>query len=103
MPAPYFTTNDSDIGRLEGLYIKERKPPIAIQGVSRNRVAVAGATVRGPIGVAVEVGSVQRFLDIYGPRNKDNSGTITNMVWKFLLNKQFGGITVVRAAAAAAA
>jgi hypothetical protein len=102
MPAPFFTTNPSEFTRLEGLYINEKNPPGFITGISLNNVGVCGQTVRGPVDTAVEIGSPQRFIEVFGGRDYGAGGALINQVWRFLLNKPFGSVTVVRAAAAAA-
>lgn len=105
MPAPYFTTNDADLTQLEGLYIQERNPPAIVQGVSLSKVGVAGECVRGPVNTLVEITSAARFLEVFGGRDKTangTGGTLLGKVWASLLNKPFGTIYVVRAAAAAA-
>lgn len=103
MPGPFFTTNDSDINQLEGLYVKERTPPLTVSGANLNAVAVAGTAIRGPVGKAVLCASEQRFIDVFGGRDQGSGGTPTSNLWKFLLNKPFGSLYVVRVAAAAAA
>lgn len=104
MSAPYFTTNDSDIPQLEGLYVKERNPPATISGAFLGKVCMVGETVRGPVGRAVDISSEGRFQEVFGYSNRANdSGPITNKIWKALLNKPFGALSIVRVAAAAAA
>lgn len=103
MPAPFFTTNDSDISQLEGLYIKERNPPAVISGVSLNSIGVAGTAIRGPVGRAVLIGSESRFREVYGWRDQGAGGAPTSNLWKALSNKPFGSLYVTRVAASAAA
>ena len=100
MPAPFFTTNPSEFTRLEGLYIFEKDPPGFISGVSLSTVAVMGQTVRGPVDTAVEITSPNRFTEVFGGRDYGAGGSLINQVWRFLLNKPFGKVVVVRAAAA---
>ncbi len=105
MTAPYFTTNDQDVIQLEGLYIKERNPPAQVKGVSLNAVGIVGECVRGPVNTVVEVNSQGRFLEVFGARDKTadgTGGTLLGKVWQSLLNKPFGKLYVVRAAAAGA-
>ena len=102
MPAPFFTNNPSDFVQLEGLYIDEKNPPGFIQGVSLNKVAVCGQTVRGPVDQAVEINSAQRFVEIFGGRDYGSGGSLVNQIWRFLVNKPFGSVVVCRAAASAA-
>lgn len=102
MPAPFFTTNQSEFSRLEGLYIYEQNPPGFIRGVSLGTVAVMGQCVRGPIDTPIEITSEARFLEIFGGRDYGSGGAIIGDVWRALLNKPFGRLIVCRAAAAAA-
>lgn len=100
---PFFTSNDSDIPQLEGLYIKERNPPATISGANLSKVCIVGETIRGPVGRAVDISSEGRFQEVFGFSNQnDDSGPITNKVWKALLNKPFGALSIVRVAAAGA-
>lgn len=104
MPAPFFTSNESEIPLLEGLYIKERTPPAAISGANLSEVCVVGTTIRGPVGRAIEVSNEARFEEVFGGRDLTGGvGPIANNVWKTLMNKPFGLVKVVRVAAAAAA
>lgn len=102
MAAPVFTTNDSEISRLEGLYIKERNPPAQISGAFLGVVAIVGETVKGPVDKAIEISAEGRFQEVFGGRDAGNGGAITNKVWLTMLNKFFGKVVVVRAAAAGA-
>lgn len=105
MTAPFFTNNDADITQLEGLYIQERNPPAIVQGVALNAVAVCGECVRGPVNVVVTITSAGRFKEVFGGRDKTangTGGTILGKVHQSLINKPFGTLYVVRAAAAAA-
>lgn len=102
MPAPFFTSNPAEFQRLEGLYIFEQNPPGFIRGVSLGAVGVFGPTVRGPVDTPVEITSEARFLEVFGGRDYGLGGAIVNKVWRALLNKPFGKLVVVRAAAAAA-
>ena len=98
MPAPFFTTNESEITRVEGLYIKERNPPSQITGAFLGVVGVTGETVRGPVDVPVEITNETDFKSIFGGRDQGNGGAIVNKVWLSMLNKPFGKVVVVRAA-----
>lgn len=99
---PFFTSNDSDINQLEGLYIKERNPPAVISGANLSKVCIVGETIRGPVNRAVDVGSEGRLVEVFGGRDQGSGGAITNKVWLAMLNKPFGTVTVVRTAAAGA-
>jgi hypothetical protein len=103
MPSVTFITNDSEIQRLEGLYIKEINPPAQVVGVFLGVVGIVGETVRGPVDVPVEITTEADFKAIFGGRDYGSGGTLINKVWQSLLNKPFGKTVIVRAAAAAAA
>lgn len=100
MPAPYFTSNDADISQLEGVYIKETNPPATVAEQSLNTVGVFGATLKGPIGTPVLIGSEARFIEVFGGGYLD--GVNINKVWTSILNKGFSSLYVARVAAAAA-
>jgi hypothetical protein len=101
MPAPLFTTNDADITKLEGLYIKERTPPATIAEASLSAVGVFGETLKGPIGEVVRITSEARFIEVFGGGYLN--GVRVNDVWTSLLNKGMSEVYVCRVAAAAAA
>lgn len=101
MPAPSYVTSDNY--PYAGLYIRERNPPATVQGVINNTVGIAGQCVKGPVGVAVQIDSEQRFYEVFGARDYGAGGTLIGHVWRALLNKPFGLLVVARAAAAAAA
>lgn len=101
MPEPFFTTNDSDITQLEGLYIKERNPPAGITGVNFGAVSVAGTAIRGPVDRAVYCSSPARVLEVFGGRDQGSGGPVTSNIWKTLINKPFGPVWITRVAAAA--
>lgn len=103
MPAPVFTSNDSEITRVEGLYLKERNPPAQVAGVFLGDVGVVGECVRGPTDRVIEITSEARFREVFGGRDYGSGGTLIGKVWQSMLNKPFGRAYVVRAAAAAAA
>ncbi len=94
-----FTSNDSEVTRLEGVYIKERKPPASISGANFSAVAVAGECARGPVDTIIRCTSPTRFEEVFGGRDDGNGGPITGQVWLSLLNKPFGTLVVVRVAA----
>lgn len=100
MPAPFFTTNDSDVSQLEGVYIKETNPPATVVEQSLNTVGVFGVTLKGP-NHPVFIDGEQRFIDVFGGGYLN--GVNTNLVWKSLLNKGFSSLWVQRVFAAAAA
>jgi hypothetical protein len=100
MPAPYFTTNDSDVSQLEGVYIKETNPPATVAETSLNTVGVYGVTLKGPVGQGILIGSEARFVEVFGGGYL--AGVNINKVWKSILNKGFSSLYVSRVAAAAA-
>lgn len=100
--SPFFTTNESDITALEGLYVKERNPPASVRGVNLNAVAVGGTTAKGPVGKVVQITSEARFLQVFGGKKKPSGTSYESEVHKSLLNKRFGTLYVTRAYAAAA-
>lgn len=102
MPAPRYIVTENQMGA-PGVYVLENAPAVPIRG-QRNRVAgFVGQCVRGPIGKVVVCETYQRFLDVFGGRDKNtNGGTIVGHVWKALQGKRWGRIVVSRAAAAAA-
>ena len=103
MPAPLFTTNPAEFTRLEGLYIFEQDPPAFIRGVDLGVVGIFGRTLKGPVDKAVEITSESRFIEVFGAdRHAVGGGAILNDVWKEMLNKPFGKLVIVRAAASAA-
>jgi hypothetical protein len=98
--APLFTTNDADVTKLEGVYIKETDPPASVAETSLNTVGVFGATLKGPTGKPVLITSEQRFIDVYGGGYLN--GVNINKVWTSILNKGFSTLYVARVFAAAA-
>jgi hypothetical protein len=103
MSQPFFTSNPGEFTRLEGLYIFEKNPPGFIQGVFLGTVGVAGRTEKGPINTPVEISSEARFVEVFGHRSYNGQTVEVNEVRKFMLNKPFGKVVVIRVAAAAAA
>lgn len=102
MPAPFFTTNASEFGRVEGVYIFEKDPPAFIQGVFLGAVSIAGQTLRGPVDVPIEITSPSRFEEVFGQRSLFGQSISLNKVREFQMNKPFGKRVVVRVAAAGA-
>lgn len=101
--APYFSTAQSDWTALPGLYISERNVPTPFLGVTRNSVGVCGECVRGPVNTPISITDANYFRSIFGERDQGSGGaTITGKIWQALLNKKFGEVIVVRAAATAA-
>src|SRR3990172_9155345 len=102
MPQPRFITSDSQM-IAPGVYVKENAPAVPVRGQRNRRAGFVGQCVRGPTGKVVICDSYQRFIDVFGGRDKNsNGGAILGHVWKALQGKRWGAIGVVRAAAAAA-
>lgn len=99
MTAPLFTTNDADIVKLEGVYIKETNPPAGITEQSLNVAGVFGETLKGP-DVPVVITSEARFIEVFGGGYLN--AVRVNDVWTSLLNKGFSQLVVCRVRAAAA-
>jgi hypothetical protein len=91
----YRSTNPTDWSAVDGIIIDEVAPPSSVGGVPSNTAILVGAFERGPVGSLQSVGSVQEFYEIFG-NNLNFTGNIA------LVNKKFGSLKVVRAAAAAA-
>lgn len=105
MTAPFFTTNDNDLTQLEGLYIQERNPPAIVAGVNLAGVGIAGQAVRGPVNRAIQITSEGQFLAIFGGADQTangQGGAPVNLLWQAMLNKPYGTLYCVRAAAAGA-
>jgi hypothetical protein len=102
MPNPVFTTNDTEVVRLEGMYIKERSVPAAIKGVARNGVSFIGTAVKGPVGKRVQITNPADFFAIFGERDYKDGSAFVSDLWRSLQNKRFGVLWVERVAAAAA-
>lgn len=102
MPAVFFTTNESELTRVEGLYVSERNPPAAVAGVNLNAIGIAGETVRGPVDKPIVITGEARFKEVFGGRDYGLGGPVINKVWLSLLNKPFGTVVVSRACASGA-
>lgn len=102
MPQPRYITSDSQM-IAPGVYVKENAPAVPIRG-QRNRVAgFIGQCVRGPVNKAVLCSTYQRFVDIFGDRDKNTrGGALLGHVWRALQGKRWGRLVVIRTAAAAA-
>lgn len=93
----------TDAAGAPGVYIRERQPSPITRGINRNKIGLAGTAIRGPANVAVEVASPRRFAEVFGGRDQGGGGAIASELWKALLGKPFGPLTVVRVVPAAAA
>lgn len=101
MSAPRFITSEAQLGA-PGVYVIEQAPAIPTRGQRRRVAGFVGECVRGPVNKPVLCSSYQRFLDVFGGRDRNGGGPILGKVWKSLQNKRWGQFYVVRAAAAAA-
>lgn len=99
MTAPFFTTDDSQVTLLEGVYIEETNPPGGVTQVSLNTVGIYGKTLKGPDTPTV-INSASRFAQVFGGGYLNN--VRINDVWTSLLNKGFSSLVVNRVRAAAA-
>lgn len=88
-----FRTNDPNLyDDIDGIIVDESAPPPSISGVAANVAILVGQFQRGPTGLSAILGSIGEFQEIYG--KSFFSGN------KQLLNKRFGAIKIIRAAAA---
>lgn len=100
MPAPRYITSDSQM-IAPGVYVQENAPAVPTRGQRNRIVGFAGQCVRGPVGKLVRIDSTQRFMDVFGGRDRNtNGGTILGHVWKAIQGGRFGAIYVARVAAA---
>jgi hypothetical protein len=91
----YSSTNPTDWGLLDGIYIDEVTPPPSVTGVPTGIAILVGQFERGS-GSLQSVGSVGQLYERYG-NNLNYSGLIA------LQNKQFGLLNVIRVVASGAA
>lgn len=103
MPQPRYQSSLSDQFGAPGTYIKELAVSAPVRGLFRGVSGMAFESVRGPVGKIVVCDSLQRFIDVYGGRDKGiNGGAVIGKGWFALQNKAFGLVYACRAAAAAA-
>lgn len=91
----FSSTNPTDWGLLDGVYIDDTSPPPSVTGVPANTAILVGQFERGALGLQT-VGSVGQLYELYG-NNLAYSGQIA------LQNKKFGSLKICRVAASAAA
>lgn len=91
----YRSTNPLEWDDVDGIIINESAPPPSVGGVAANIAIEVGQFERGPVNTPTEIGSLGELYQIFG-NNLAYSGHVA------LLNKKFGALKVVRAAAAAA-
>jgi hypothetical protein len=91
----YSSTNPTDWGQLDGVYIDETSPPPSVTGVPANTAILVGQFERGSP-VIQSVGSAGQLFELYG-NNIAFAGNIA------LQNKKFGLLKVVRVVAASGA
>lgn len=100
MPQPRFITSDSQMVA-PGVYVKELAPAVPIRGQRRRVIGLAGQCLRGPVNKLVECSSYQRFIDVFGARDRNtNGGAVLGHVWAALQGYRWGKFHVVRVAAA---
>lgn len=100
MPAPRYITSDTQM-IAPGVYVKENAPAVPIRGQRNRVIGLGGQCLRGPTGKLVACDSYQRFIDVFGGRDRNtNGGTIVGHVWRALQRLRWGKIYVVRIAAA---
>lgn len=99
MPAPRFQNGLSDQFGAPGTYIKELAVSAPVRGIFRGTTGLIFQSVRGPTGRVVVCNSLQRYIDIYGGRDKGiNGGAVVGQGW-LALQKSFGLIYALRVAA----
>ncbi len=100
MAQPRFQNGTSDQFGAPGTYIKELAVSAPVRGVFRGTTGMVFQSVRGPTGRVVICNSLQRFIDVYGGRDRNiNGGAVVGQGWFALQNKFFGLIYGVRVAA----
>lgn len=97
----FYTSNEQDYTRLEGVYVNEKDPPGFVRGADLSAIGVIGVTVRGPTDIQ-EITSMPRFAEIYGGRDYGSGGTLINKIWKDLIAKPWGKLYVKRVTDASA-
>lgn len=95
----FYTTDPSQFGKLEGLYVSERKPQGFIKGADLSGLGIAGLTLRGPER-PIRITSPARFLEVFGGRDHYAGGPLANEVWAAIVNKPMSAFTVRRVVAA---
>ena len=90
----YSSSNPTDWGQLDGIYIDETSPPPSVTGVPANTAILVGQFERGTPGLQ-QVGSVGQLYQLYG-NNLNFSGNVA------LQNKKFGLLKVLRVVDSAA-
>ena len=102
MPHIRYITSESQLGA-PGVYVLQQAPAVPTRGQRRRVALFVGQCTRGPVNKDVICRSYQRFLDVFGGRDRNtNGGAILGDVWKALQGRAWGVIHVIRAAAAAA-
>lgn len=100
MSAPRFQSSLSDQFGAPGTYIKELAVSAPVRGIFRGTTGIIFESVRGPTGRVVVANSLQRYVDIYGGRDKAiNGGPVVGKGWFALQNKFFGLVYSLRVAA----
>lgn len=100
MADPRFQNGTSDQFGAPGTYIKELAVSAPVRGLFRGTTGMAFQSVRGPTGRVVVCNSLQRFVDVYGGRDRAiNGGAVVGQGWFALQNKFFGLVYGIRVAA----
>ena len=92
----YRTNDPTQFDDIDGIIIDEQSPPPSITGVSANVAILVGDFQRGPLDLSLPMGSLGELHEIYG-------NDIARGGNKQLVNKAFGRLRIIRAAASAAA
>lgn len=99
MPQPRFITSQSQMGA-PGVYVQQNAPAVPVRGQQNRIVSFVGACLRGPTGKTVTCEDYQRFIDVFGGRDRNvNGGSVIGHVWMALQGFRWGSIVVARAAA----
>jgi hypothetical protein len=99
MPQARYITSEAQIGA-PGVYIKERNIVSAIRGERNRVVGLVGQCVRGPINKKITCATYQRFIEVFGGRDRNvGGGPILGHVWSALQGYRWGRLEIVRVAA----
>jgi len=99
MPQPRFITSDSQMVA-PGVYVKENAPAVPVRGQRNRVIGLAGQCVRGPVNKKVTCSTYQRFVDVFGGRDRNvNGGPVMGHIWAALQGYRWGKLEIVRVAA----
>lgn len=100
MPQPRYITSESQMGA-PGVYVIETAPAVPTRGQRNRVIGLAGQCLRGPTGKTVTCTDYQRFLDVFGGRDRNtNGGAVAGHVWRALQGRRWGKLVIARVAAA---